>query len=76
MYLYERIKVISRETSYERSFFTSRRIRKRSKYAKNVLPEGLNLKGLILFASIYQIGDAAYPLIVLENIVLVLKMLN
>ena len=31
------------------------------KYAKNVLHEGLKLKGLILFAAIYQIGDPAFP---------------
>ena len=46
------------------------------KNTKNVLHEGLNLKGLILYAAIYQIGDAAYLLIVLENIVLVLQMLK
>ena len=45
------------------------------KYTKNVVHEGLKLKGLILFAVIYQIGDAAYPL-VLENIVLVLQILK
>ena len=46
------------------------------KYTKNVLHEGLNLKSLILFSEIYQIGEAAYPLIVLENIVLVFQMLK
>ena len=45
------------------------------KYTKNVLHEGLKLKGLILFAAIYRIGDATYPL-ALENIVLVLQMLK
>ena len=44
-------------------------------YTKNVVHEGLKLKGLILLAAIYQIGDAAYPF-VLENIVLVLQMLK
>ena len=29
---------------------------------RNVLNERLNLKGLILFAAIYQIGDPAYSL--------------
>ena len=56
-------------------FFHKQRDKKTIKYAKNVLYEGLKLKGLILFAAIYQIGDAAYPL-VLENIVLVLQMLK
>ena len=41
------------------------------KYTKNVVHEGVKLKGFILFTAIYQIGDAAYSL-VLENIVLVL----
>ena len=45
------------------------------KYTKNVLYERLKLKGLILFAAIYQRDDAAYPF-VLENIVLVLQMLK
>ena len=52
MHLYERTKVISlsRETLYERCFFHKQRDKKTIKYAKNVLYEGLKLKGLILFA--------------------------
>ena len=45
-------------------------------FSKNVIHEGLNLKGLILFSELYQIGEAAYPPIVLENIVLVFQMLK
>ena len=63
MYLYERTKVISR-FSWDFTwalFFHKQQDKKTMKYTKNVLHEGLKLKGLILFAAIYQIGDAAYP---------------
>ena len=56
-------------------FFHKQQDKKTMKYIKNVLQEGLKLKGLILFAAVYQIGDAAYPH-VLEKIVLVLQMLK
>ena len=57
------------------ALFYKQQDKKTMKYTKSVLHEGLNLKRLILFAAIYQIVDAAYPL-VLENIVLVLQMLK
>ena len=77
MYLYERTKVISR-FSWDFTwalFFHKQQDKKTMKYTKNVLHEGLKLKGLILLAAIYRIGDATYPL-ALENIVLVLQMLK
>ena len=48
-------------------FFCKRQDMSTMKYTKNALNEGLNLKGLILFAGIYQIGDPGYLLIVWEN---------
>ena len=57
------------------ALFSQKQDKKTMKYTKNVLHEGLKLKDLILFAAIYQIGDAACPL-VLENIVLVLQMVK
>ena len=55
------------------ALFHKQQDKKTTKCTKNAVHEGLKLKGLILFAAIYEIGDAAYP-IVLENIVLVLQM--
>ena len=63
----QKLYLVSRETLHERSFFTNSRIRE----LLHVVHEGVKLKGFILFTAIYQIGDAAYSL-VLENIVLVL----
>ena len=57
------------------ALFHKQQDKKTMKYTKNVLHEGLKLKNLILFAAIYQIGDAAC-LLVLENIVLVLQMVK
>ena len=74
MYLYERTKVVSR-FSWDfvwALFFYKQQDEKTMKYTKNAFHEGLNLKGLILYEAIYQIGDAA-NLLVLENIVLVLR---
>ena len=48
-------------------FFCKQQDMSTMKYTKNALNEGLNLKGLILFAGIYQIGDPGYLLIVWEN---------
>ena len=77
MHLYERTKVLS-SFSWDFTwalFFHKQQDKKTMNYTKNVVHEGLKLKGLILLAAIYQIGDAAYPF-VLENIVLVLQMLK
>ena len=77
MHLYERTEVIS-QFSWDfiwALFFHKQQDKKTMKYTKNVLHEGLKLKNLILFAAIYQIGDAAC-LLVLENIVLVLQMVK
>ena len=78
MHLYERTEVISRFLwdFIWALFFCKQQDKETMKYTKNVLHEGLNLKSLILFSEIYQIGEAAYPVIVLENIVLVFQMLK
>ena len=61
--------LVSRETLHKQQD------KKTMNYTKNVVHEGLKLKGSILLGAIYQIGDAAYPF-VLENIVIVLQILK
>ena len=63
MYLYERTKVISR-FSWDFTwalFFHKQQDKKTMKYTKNVLHEGLKLKGLILFAANLPDGWCCMP---------------